>query len=153
MCARVCVPVLQIHLWSLDRGGTTPGSSHRTTGTEGGDEDLNACLGTHTTEGETAEEEDGAADGDVPLLAVTSHPSLETVIVTGGHTGGGVETFTFQASIDLHVVTKVQQGREGVGEVENEQGANHGNKTVQVGDGGGNNEGEDPVHRTKSIPY
>lgn len=136
----------------LHRRSTSPRSGHRTTRSECGNEHLNTSLGTHTAKCQTAQEEDSAADGDVPLLGVATNPALEAGVVARRHTSGRVETFALESGVRLNVVPKVEHGRECVGEVEDEERADDGDETVQVGDGGSDDEGEKPVEGAECVP-
>jgi hypothetical protein len=67
-------------------------------------------------------------------------------------TGVGVEALSWERSVDLASITDVQDGGEGIGEVEDQKGANETGDTVEIRDGGGNDESDDPVDGAEEVP-
>lgn len=89
----------------------------------------------------------------MPVDHESTGPALDTRVVAGSHTSDRVEALARQSSVYLDAVSDVQEGRESVGEVENQEGAYNSGDAVQVGDGGTDNKGEGPVERSKGVPH
>ena len=81
----------------------------------------------------------------MPVLHESTGPAFQAAVVSHGDAGDGVEALTWEHSIELAPVADIQEGGEGVGEVQDKQGTDDTRDTVQVGHGGSNEEGEDPV--------
>jgi hypothetical protein len=132
----------------LDRRGAAKGRGDSSSRAEDRNQALDSCPGTHTRANETTKEVDGIDDVDVPVLEVSTSPSLEPAVVSHSDAGNGVEALAWERSIDLTSVANVQKGGEGIGKVQDEQCSN----TVEVGHGGSDEEGQDPVDRAQSVP-
>jgi len=89
----------------------------------------------------------------VPVLHVPTNPSLPATVKPGRNAGVGVESLAGKLSIHLASETNVQDGWEGVGEIEDEECADKTGDSVDVGNGGGDDEGDDPVEGTKAVPH
>ena len=89
----------------------------------------------------------------MPVLLVSTNPSLPATVKSGRNAGVGIESLAGKLSIDLASETNVQDGREGVGEVEDEECADKAGDSVDVGNGSGDNEGDNPVEGTKTVPH
>ena len=68
------------------------------------------------------------------------------------HSGIGIEALSRQRSINLASVPNIEDRRERVREVENQQGANETRDAVEVRDGGRDDERDDPVDGAESVP-
>lgn len=66
--------------------------------------------------------------------------------------GVGVETLSWQGSINLASITDVQDSRERVGEIQDQEGADEAGDAVEIGDGRSYDEGDDPVDRAEGVP-
>lgn len=72
--------------------------------------------------------------------------------MTGSDTGGGIEAFTRQSGAFLNLVHAVHDSGEGIREVETEQPADEVRECAKLGDGHGDDKGEDPVQWTETPP-
>lgn len=72
--------------------------------------------------------------------------------MANGVAGGGVESFSVLHGSPLDPVIGRKHGREGVGELQDTESGNHGRETGEVGDSGGQDEGDGPVNWDESHP-
>jgi len=138
--------------YHLDRRRTSKTGSHGSTRPKHSNQTLDRSPGAHTRADETPEEVDDVHGVDVPVDHVPSDPTLDAGIVSRGDTGVGIETLAWERGVDLASVADVQDGGEGVGEVQDQEGADETGDAVQVGDGGGDDEGDDPVDGAEGVP-
>jgi len=138
--------------WDLDRRRTSKRRSNRSARTKHSNQTLNRSPCAHTRADETTKEVDRVNDVDVPVNLESADPALETGIVAGSNASVGIEALAWQRGVDLASVADVEDGGEGVGEVEDQEGADEAGDAVEVGDGGGDDEGDDPVDGAQGIP-
>lgn len=89
----------------------------------------------------------------MPVLEISTHPSLHAAIVSRGDAGVGIEALAWQLSVNLTSEADVEEGREGVGEVQDEKSADKTDDTVEIRHSGSNDEGNDPVDGAKGVPH
>lgn len=89
----------------------------------------------------------------MPILEISTHPSLHAVIMSRGDAGVGIEALARQLSVNLASEADVEEGRESVGEVQDQESADKTDDTVEIRHGGSNDEGDDPVDGTEAIPH
>lgn len=135
-----------------DGDGASPRRGDGRSSTKEDDKTLNGSPGSHAREGQSTTEVKGARNVDVPVLEVSAHPSLPAIVVPRRNTRGGVKPFTGELCAHLAHVADVQDCGEGVREVEDQKSSDNARDTVQVGDGGGDDEGDNPVDRTQGEP-
>lgn len=136
-----------------NRRSAAVGSGNGTTGAENGDQTLNSSPSTHTRAGKTSQDVQGAEGVNEPALHVTTDPTLHAAVVLGGDASDGVEALTGELGTVLDGPANEHNTGKGVGEVQTEQTTNEADDTTQVGNGGGNQEGDDPVERSHRVPH
>lgn len=88
----------------------------------------------------------------VPLLRETAEQSFGTCIVARCHTGNRVETFAGELSAFLNEVGAVSDTRNRVRKVQAEKTTDKTGDTVEARNGGGENQGQEPVERAQADP-
>lgn len=136
----------------LNRHWTSEAGGDCSTGSEDVDQTLDGGPGTHSAARETEENVDEGDGASEPGLLVASDPSLQALVVPGGHAGGRVEAFTGELGGLVDDAADVHHAGEGVCEVHHEDGADQADDAVEVGHGAGNDEGKDPVARPEQVP-
>lgn len=87
------------------------------------------------------------------ILPETTCPPFPPAVQPGCDSRLWVESFTRKRCVSLASVSKIQECREGICEIENEKGADEACNSIQIGHGCGHEEGDDPIHRTESLPH
>ena len=88
---------------------------------------------------------------DVPSIQIpipgheTSHQPLHACVLQAYLPGGRVETLAAAQGVFLDVKGKVQEGGEGVGELDDADGGDDRDEAGEGGDGGADDEGDGPV--------
>ena len=141
------------HTHTLNGRSTTKRRSDRSARCKDGNEALDRSPGAHAGGSEAAHEVDGVEDVDVPVLEVAAHPSLHARVVADSDAGVGVEALAWQLGVDLASEADVEDGGEGVGEVEDEDGADEADDAVEVRHGGRDDESQRPVERAEAVPH
>lgn len=122
-------------------------------GPEDSDQTLNSSPSTHTRASHTSQEVKRAEGVKSPALHVATDPALHAAVVYGGNARHGVESFTGELGAMFDGPTNKDDAGKRVGEVQGEETANEADDTVEVRDGGGDEEGDDPVHRAEGVPH
>ena len=89
----------------------------------------------------------------MPILHEPTDPSLHSSVVSGGNASVGIKSLTRERSIDLACEANIQKGGEGICEVQDEKRTDDTGDTVEVRHGGSDEEAEDPVDGTESVPH
>ena len=95
---------------------------------------------------------------DVPSIPIPTpsheapHYPLHTRVLQGDLSGDGVVTLTAAQGVLLDVEGEVQEGGEGVGELDDADGGDDGGEAGEVGDGGADYEGDGPVDGNDGDP-
>lgn len=72
--------------------------------------------------------------------------------MAGGLAGGGIESFTFQASTVLDFVGQIHDTGEGVGEVQTEEASDKVGEGAKLGHRHAEDKSKDPVHGSETPP-
>jgi hypothetical protein len=79
------------------------------------------------------------------LLLVPADPARPSLVDALRLAGARIEGFFREHGVFLDVVADEEDGREGVGELQDAEGADEGGEVGDLRDGGGDDPGEDPV--------
>jgi len=102
---------------------------------------------------ETAEEVEEIEDVEPPASSHKSpHHALDPPILASSGAGGWFKALTRAQSVLLDVVGEMQEGREGVRELQNTDGGNDSCEAGEIGDGGADDEGDGPVDGNDGDP-
>lgn len=121
-------------------------------GAEHGNQTFNGSPGTHAAACKAqkdVDECDGASD---PSLLISSHPSLQAVIVPDCLACGRVEALAWKLGSLVDDAADVHHAGEGVCKVHHEDGTDQADNTVEVGHCTGDDEGEDPIAGSQDVP-
>lgn len=119
---------------------------------ERSNETLDSRVATESSSDEGAEEEDQVPDVQEDVLRKPTGPAPEAVVVADCLAGRGIPALTLLDSVALDHGAEGEKRREGVGELQNAEGGDEGAEVAEVGDGGGDDEGERPVDRDHADP-
>jgi len=101
---------------------------------------------TETGRGERTEEVEDVDNIEVPGLGhETTHETLDTPVVKGHRSGGGIEALTSTKGGLFDIVRQVEERREGIGELHDAHGRHDGCEAGKGGDGGSNDKGDRPL--------
>ena len=127
-------------------------SSNGTVGAENRNGTLDGGPSSHARASKTGQDIEYHGKARIPRLFKTTHETLDASVVAGGNAGNGVKTLAGQRRSLLDAVGDVHDSWDGVGEVEREEATHNTDEEVEVGDGGGEEEGDDPVDWAENEP-
>jgi hypothetical protein len=116
------------------------------------DQTLNSSPNSHTAASQTRNNVNRSRQTDSPGLLEAADPAAGALIHPDGLAGVWVEALAGEHGGFLDGVAEVEHSGEGVGEVDHEEGADEADDAADVGDGGGDDEGEDPVDGAQAVP-
>jgi hypothetical protein len=127
-------------------------SRHRTTRPKHRNQPLNSRPNTHTTARQPRNNINRRRQTDGPALLETPDPAAGALIHADRLAGVRVEALAGQDGGLLDGVAEVEHSGEAVGKVDHEEGADEADDAADVGDGGGDDEGQDPVDGAEAVP-
>ena len=116
------------------------------------DQPLNSSPNAHTTARQARNNVNRRRQTDSPALLEPTDPAAGTLIHPDRLAGVRVETLARQDGGFLDGVAEVEHSGEAVGEVDHEEGADEADDAADVRDGGGDEEGQDPVDGAQAVP-
>jgi hypothetical protein len=127
-------------------------SRNRTTRPKHRDQPLNRSPNSHSAASQTRNNVNRSRQTDGPGLLEATDPAAGALVHPDGLAGVRVEALAGEDGGFLDGVAEVEHAGEGVGEVDHEEGADEADDAADVGDGGGDDEGEDPVDGAEAVP-
>jgi len=106
---------------------------------------LNRGITTQPTNDQTPQKIQDIEATHPETLLISPPPPLPSIIESSVSAGFGIEGFFGEHGVLLDVEAEFQQGREGVGEVADAEGADEGGDVADVGDCRGDYVGDGPV--------
>ncbi|KAI7139053.1 hypothetical protein KC337_g76 [Hortaea werneckii] len=139
-----CVP---LQAWKANRA-----QINGSVGPKDGNEALNRSPNSHTTAGQASENVDESRYTLHPALPEAAVPAFPAAVKSGGDTGVRVEALAGECGSLLDGPRKIQHAWKAVREVDHEQSTDQADNSAEIGNGGSDDEGEDPVARAQTVP-